>query len=87
MNIKKPQQTWIRSVLLRCASLSCWETNFSLARIDDNDGEFLLIEAADFLPKWLNPENSENRVSKTSVQLARGHSGLLWSSWGFLLHL
>uniref|UniRef100_A0A8C0HPS1 Ecdysoneless cell cycle regulator n=1 Tax=Buteo japonicus TaxID=224669 RepID=A0A8C0HPS1_9AVES len=35
---------------------------FSLARIDDNDGEFLLIEAADFLPKWLNPENSDNRV-------------------------
>ncbi|XP_053927273.1 protein ecdysoneless homolog [Cuculus canorus] len=33
-----------------------------VARIDDNDGEFLLIEAADFLPKWLNPENSENRV-------------------------
>nr|XP_021392740.1 protein ecdysoneless homolog [Lonchura striata domestica] len=42
------------------------------ARIDDNDGEFLLIEAADFLPKWLNPENSENRVSKTCIQLARG---------------
>ncbi|NXF79492.1 ECD protein, partial [Sclerurus mexicanus] len=33
-----------------------------VAKIDDNDGEFLLIEAADFLPKWLNPENSENRV-------------------------
>ncbi|NXS55190.1 ECD protein, partial [Brachypteracias leptosomus] len=33
-----------------------------VARIDDNDGEFLLIEAADFLPKWLNPENSDNRV-------------------------
>ncbi|KFQ25975.1 Protein SGT1, partial [Mesitornis unicolor] len=32
------------------------------ARVDDNDGEFLLIEAADFLPKWLNPENSDNRV-------------------------
>ncbi|XP_063290114.1 protein ecdysoneless homolog [Pelobates fuscus] len=32
------------------------------ARIEDNDGEFLLIEAADFLPKWLNPENSSNRV-------------------------
>ncbi|NXI99691.1 ECD protein, partial [Psophia crepitans] len=32
------------------------------ARIEDNDGEFLLIEAADFLPQWLNPENSENRV-------------------------
>ncbi|XP_025069941.1 protein ecdysoneless homolog [Alligator sinensis] len=33
-----------------------------VARVDDNDGEFLLIEAADFLPKWLNPENSANRV-------------------------
>ncbi|XP_053162156.1 protein ecdysoneless homolog [Hemicordylus capensis] len=32
------------------------------ARVNDNDGEFLLIEAADFLPKWLNPENSINRV-------------------------
>ncbi|NWY05545.1 ECD protein, partial [Nothoprocta ornata] len=30
--------------------------------VQDNDGEFLLIEAADFLPKWLNPENSDNRV-------------------------
>ncbi|XP_047410453.1 protein ecdysoneless homolog [Sciurus carolinensis] len=33
-----------------------------IARIDDNDGEFLLIEAADFLPKWLDPDNSANRV-------------------------
>nr|XP_056706478.1 protein ecdysoneless homolog [Euleptes europaea] len=32
------------------------------ARVDDNDGEFLLIEAADYLPKWLNPETSINRV-------------------------
>ncbi|XP_061491312.1 protein ecdysoneless homolog isoform X2 [Rhineura floridana] len=32
------------------------------ARVDDNDGEFLLIEAADYLPKWMNPENSSNRV-------------------------
>lgn len=31
-------------------------------RVEDNDGEFLLIEAADYLPKWLNPESSENRV-------------------------
>lgn len=30
--------------------------------ISDNDGEFLLIEAADFLPRWLNPDNSKNRV-------------------------
>uniref|UniRef100_A0A8C0MUE9 Ecdysoneless cell cycle regulator n=1 Tax=Canis lupus familiaris TaxID=9615 RepID=A0A8C0MUE9_CANLF len=33
-----------------------------VARIEDNDGEFLLIEAADFLPKWLDPDNSANRV-------------------------
>uniref|UniRef100_A0A8D2D8C7 Ecdysoneless cell cycle regulator n=1 Tax=Sciurus vulgaris TaxID=55149 RepID=A0A8D2D8C7_SCIVU len=33
-----------------------------IARIEDNDGEFLLIEAADFLPKWLDPDNSANRV-------------------------
>ncbi|XP_018426908.1 PREDICTED: protein ecdysoneless homolog isoform X3 [Nanorana parkeri] len=32
------------------------------ARVEDNDGEFLLIEAADILPKWLKPENSCNRV-------------------------
>ncbi|XP_030643356.1 protein ecdysoneless homolog [Chanos chanos] len=32
------------------------------ATVQDNDGQFLLIEAADYLPKWLNPETSENRV-------------------------
>lgn len=32
------------------------------ATIRDNDGEFLLIEAADYLPKWLQPETSENRT-------------------------
>lgn len=37
-------------------------TSFCI-RIEDNDGEFLLIEAADFLPKWLDPDNSANRVS------------------------
>lgn len=31
-------------------------------RVDDNDGDFILIEAADYLPKWLNPDTSENRV-------------------------
>ncbi|XP_063163552.1 protein ecdysoneless homolog [Candoia aspera] len=40
-----------------------------LARVDDNDGEFLLIEAADYLPKWLNPENSINRVFFHSGEL------------------
>uniref|UniRef100_A0AAY4C871 Ecdysoneless n=1 Tax=Denticeps clupeoides TaxID=299321 RepID=A0AAY4C871_9TELE len=33
-----------------------------VAKVLDHDGEFLLIEAADHLPKWLNPETSENRV-------------------------
>ncbi|KAI9894279.1 MAG: hypothetical protein M1814_004133 [Vezdaea aestivalis] len=28
----------------------------------DTDGEFLLIEAANALPKWLNPEVADNRV-------------------------
>jgi len=32
-------------------------------RIRDRDGEFLLIEAADSLPKWLNPDTAENRVA------------------------
>ncbi|KAF9339721.1 hypothetical protein BGZ91_004942 [Linnemannia elongata] len=34
----------------------------SIARVQDNDGEFLLIEAADQIPAWLDPENSDNRV-------------------------
>lgn len=33
-----------------------------VVRVIDNDEEFLLIEAADALPKWLNPETAENRV-------------------------
>lgn len=32
-------------------------------RIFDADGEFLLIEAANVLPPWLNPEVAEFRVS------------------------
>lgn len=31
-------------------------------RVYDTDGEFLLIEAANSLPKWLNPEIADNRV-------------------------
>ncbi|KAG0367732.1 SGT1 protein-domain-containing protein [Gamsiella multidivaricata] len=34
----------------------------SVARVQDNDGEFLLIEAADHIPSWLDPDNSDNRV-------------------------
>ncbi|KAH9836884.1 regulatory factor Sgt1 [Teratosphaeria destructans] len=31
-------------------------------RVYDTDGEFLLIEAASNLPRWLNPDVAENRV-------------------------
>ncbi|KDP29770.1 hypothetical protein JCGZ_18705 [Jatropha curcas] len=31
-------------------------------RVWDNDGEFLLIEAAFHLPRWIDPETSSNRV-------------------------
>ncbi|KAK6923274.1 Ecd family [Dillenia turbinata] len=31
-------------------------------QVRDSDGEFLLIEAAFHLPRWLNPDNSLNRV-------------------------
>lgn len=31
-------------------------------RVFDTDGEFLLIEAAEMLPRWLNPEIAEGRI-------------------------
>lgn len=31
-------------------------------QVNDSDGEFLLIEAAEDIPKWLTPDNSDNRV-------------------------
>lgn len=34
-----------------------------VARVIDSDGEFLLIEAANYLPLWANPDTCENRVS------------------------
>lgn len=34
-----------------------------IARIIDNDGEFLLIEAANHLPEWADPEICAKRVS------------------------
>ncbi|CAK1556268.1 unnamed protein product [Leptosia nina] len=30
--------------------------------VEDSDGCFLLIEAADYIPDWLHPDNAENRV-------------------------
>jgi SGT1 protein len=31
-------------------------------KVNDSDGEFLLIEAAGTLPEWLEPEVADNRV-------------------------
>ena len=31
-------------------------------KVNDNDGEFLLVEAAGTLPEWLEPETAGNRV-------------------------
>ncbi|KAK8182093.1 SGT1 protein-domain-containing protein [Phyllosticta capitalensis] len=38
-------------------------------RLYDTDGEFLLVEAANVLPKWLNPEIAENRVWLNQAKL------------------
>ncbi|KAJ6519496.1 SGT1 protein-domain-containing protein [Mycena sanguinolenta] len=49
---------WCTVWLLRQVS-SKWDMAIS---VFDSDGEFLLIEAADALPTWITPTNSENRV-------------------------
>jgi hypothetical protein len=35
-------------------------------RVSDSDGDFLLIEAAESLPTWISPSNSQNRVRPSS---------------------
>ncbi|KAJ7169523.1 SGT1 protein-domain-containing protein [Mycena filopes] len=49
---------WCTVWLLKQVS-SRWDMAIS---VFDSDGEFLLIEAADALPTWVTPTNSENRV-------------------------
>ncbi|KAK1774036.1 SGT1 protein-domain-containing protein [Copromyces sp. CBS 386.78] len=60
------EDEWLIVYFLRALSLSfpnLW------IRIFDSDGEFLLIEAAKVLPKWLSPEMDANRVWINSGQL------------------
>lgn len=38
-------------------------------KISDNDGEFLLVEAADALPSWIEPDVASNRVRLISTEL------------------
>ncbi|CAG8433446.1 1783_t:CDS:10 [Diversispora eburnea] len=40
--------------------------------VTDNDGEFLLIEAAMQIPSWMEPNNTENRI-KQNIHHARCH--------------
>ncbi|KAK9473993.1 SGT1 protein-domain-containing protein [Dipodascopsis tothii] len=50
---------WLVVYLLRDLSRRFPATAIQIA---DTDGEFLLIEAANALPRWLSPDNAENRV-------------------------
>ncbi|KAI7564665.1 SGT1-domain-containing protein [Hortaea werneckii] len=50
---------WLIVYLLLELSRQCPD---AWIRVYDTDGEFLLIEAANALPKWLNPDIAENRV-------------------------
>lgn len=36
-------------------------------KVVDTDGQFLLIEAANVLPRWLNPEIADNRVGSAAL--------------------
>lgn len=54
------EDEWLIVYLLRELSREFPET---WTQIVDTDGEFLLIEAANVLPHWLNPEIADNRVS------------------------
>ncbi len=57
------EDEWLIVYILRVLS-----RNFAQLwiRIVDTDGQFLLIEAANAIPRWLNPENADFRVSYTS---------------------
>lgn len=50
---------WFIVYLLQQVSTKWQEAVIS---IEDDDGEFLLIEAADVLPNWVTPQNAQNRV-------------------------
>ena len=39
----------------------------------DSDGEFLLIEAADALPDWLEPDTADHRVRTSYIPTPEGN--------------
>ena len=58
-------------------------------KVVDTDGEFLLIEAANALPRWLNPEIADNRASPTVGDTPFNTSANLIKVWlhGGELHI
>ncbi|GAA5894726.1 uncharacterized protein JCM6883_002191 [Sporobolomyces salmoneus] len=50
---------WFIVFLLQQISIKWTE---AVVGIEDDDGEFLLIEAADVLPNWVTPQNAANRL-------------------------
>jgi hypothetical protein len=53
------EDEWLIVFLLR--ELSRQFTDLWI-KMNDSDGEFLLVEAANMLPRWIRPEIAENRV-------------------------
>ncbi|KAF9869254.1 regulatory factor sgt1 [Colletotrichum karsti] len=53
------EDEWLLVYILRELSKS---NPAAWIRVSDSDGEFLLVEAANVLPKWLSPENDQHRV-------------------------
>ncbi|KAL9596183.1 MAG: hypothetical protein Q9219_005969 [cf. Caloplaca sp. 3 TL-2023] len=53
------EDEWLVVYLMRELSVKFPQ---SWIRVFDSDGEFLLIEACDALPKWLSPEVADNRI-------------------------
>jgi len=65
------------SVSVSLFVMVCWEKtlitllllSLFCRRVVDDDGEFLLIEAAGSIPKWANPDTAENRVCRYTMKL------------------
>lgn len=54
------EDEWVIVYLLR--ELTKKQKNI-WAKMNDSDGQFLLVEAAGVLPAWLEPDVADNRVS------------------------
>jgi len=61
--LNDPRSIKLELCLLKKLSEKQWNIVSVVHSVQDSDGEFLLIEAAEYLPKWLNPDTAENRVS------------------------